>query len=433
MFYRLCRLYFGARASLLATLFFAISWWHLLYAVSPFSAIFTILFEICVFYFLERGLREGRKAFFWWSGFFMACAVQSYLPGRFVPAMAFLTVVGVLVFNGRRWAFFKANFFPLILTFLACAWFLSPFLVYCWQNPQEFWGRMQQLNMLDEVKRTGNKMLLFYTYGWSSLSFLWSVGSNPAFLKPNGPNLDYFAGLLMVVGFILTLFSPNRRLTWVILPALVFGVSANAMALQCQGASLNYVQAMRMFIVLPFLMLMVGRAAEWFFGLFDTSGATLRAFLRVALVAGLAVSFFFNIKTFYWWGDRMNEWEGLGYHMVEQSKLHKTLNGQVHQIIEVDSYSPILEYMGEVDRYKVLVVSDELDIPIRNLVSKDVVIFTKYWKLTKPQELIKSVYPHAQVTDYRNKWEQLFLRVIRIPLSDVLEAQKGSATLEPLP
>jgi hypothetical protein len=259
------------------------------------------------------------------------------------------------------------------------------------------------------------------------------VGSNPAFLKPGGPNLDYFAGLLMVVGFVLTILSPNRRLTWVILPALVFGVSANAMALQCQGASLNYVQAMRMFIVLPFLMLMVGRAAEWFFGLFDTSGAALRAFLRIALVAGLAASFYFNIKTFYWWGDRMNEWEGLGYHMVEQSKLHKPLNGQVHQIIEVDSYSPILEYLGEVDRYKVLVVSDELAVPILEKVTKDVVIYTKYWKLTKAQEQIKTTYPHALVTDYQNKWKQIYLRVIRIPLSDLLDAQKGKTLLPPLP
>jgi hypothetical protein len=433
MFYRLCRLFFGARASLLTTLFFAISWWHMLYAFSPFSAIFTLLFEICVYYFLERGLREGRKEFFWWSGFFMACAVQSYLPGRFVPVTAFLMVVGTWVFTGRPLTFLKTYTFPLILTALACLWFLSPFLVFSWQNPQEFMGRMQQLNMLDEVKRTGNHMLPFVTFGWSSLSFLWAVGSNPAFQMPNGPNLDYFAGLLMVVGLVLTILSPTRRLTWLILPGLVFGVAANAMALQCQGASANYVQAMRMFFALPFLMMMVGRAADWFFGLYDTSGGLLRLFLRCALAAGLVASFFFNIKTFYWWGDRQNEWEGLGYHMVEQSKLHKPLNGQVHQIIEVDSYSPILEYFGEVGRYKVLVVSDELAIPIMNQVTKDVVLYTKYWKLVKAQEEIKKCYPNAQVTDYRNKWNQIFLRVIRIPLSDLLAAQKGKTLLLPLP
>jgi hypothetical protein len=53
--------------------------------------------------------------------------------------------------------------------------------------------------------------------------------------------------------------------------------------------------------------------------------------------------------------------------------------------------------------------------------------------MVKTQEEIPKVYPHAAVTEYKNPWGEVHLRVIRIPKADIEAAQKGRQLTYPLP
>jgi len=191
---------------------------------------------------------------------------------------------------------------------------------------------------------------------------------------------------------------------------------------------------MRMFFMLPFLILLCGRGAEWLFAIYDTRRGLIRHFLAACLVVGMGVSLLYNIDIYYiQFPNRANEWEGLGHHMILQAKIIKANAGTAYHIVEADSSSPILEYFSGLERSRMTVVSNEIDVPFYQKCDHDIMIYTKHWKMVKTQELVHKYYPNATFTDYKNKWDQIYLRLIRIPLADIQKVQAGHALLPPLP
>ena len=123
-------------AFLLATLY-----WHLSLSRLAFRAIGLPLFIALAVYFLHRGLRTNRFAFFAIGGFFLGVCLYTYIPSRLAIPLVGLWVLGFLIFR-----FWRNE--SLRRTLLGCAIALAVFLVavlpigrYFIAHPNDFMGR----------------------------------------------------------------------------------------------------------------------------------------------------------------------------------------------------------------------------------------------------------------------------------------------------
>lgn len=435
VFYRWIRFYFSPRACLLATLLFGIAWWHVYYAFSPFNNNTTLLFAVCTFYFFEKGFREGKRADFWWAGIFTGMSIMTYIAGRLVPEMAFLSILGCVLFAGGI-AFISAYGRHLALSVLAFFWLMAPFIRFVILWPNEFMGRARTMNIFNEISRSGDWWLPVRTSLWTMMSFFWT---NPAgqgdrrFMIPGDSLLDHFTGLLVLAGFVLTLFTLNKRVSWSVIGGLVFGITANSLAVQCEDPPADYINPMRMFIIFPFVMFMAARALEWSFEIIDRAKKDAKMSAGILLGLGLCAAFTYNIATYYFrFQQRQDDWSVIGFHHVEQAKMYRQIKPECHLLLDNDSYSPIIEFMNGMTQTDVtLIQGNKLDLPIMGQVNRDVAVFCQPWKLVEVQAALPKVYPHMTRTEYRNPFNVVYVVMMRIPKTDIEAAQKGK-TLGPL-
>ncbi len=433
VFYRWIRLYWSPRACLPAAFLFAISWWHLFFAFSTFTPIFTLLFELCAFYFLERAFQGVKKIDFWWAGLFSALTVMTYLPGRFVPFMALGFILGCVFFTGGR-SFWKINRGFLFFYFLVFLWALSPFLHFIFRDPRLFLERMGNLTILQTVIPTRDFWLPVKTVFFSFLSFFWTTDhGDERFMVPFNPILDYFTGFLLLAGFILTLKAIKQRSSWAALSGTVFGVAANAFAIQKPNPDIDYVNAMRMFYVFPFLMLMAARALEWFWGIFDKSSPSLKKAGWVLLAAGLSIALIFNINIYFFrFSQQPGNWSLLGFQQMEQAKYNSALKTSCHLIATPSSYSSIIDFFSGVEPDDVTIIDENVSLPILRQAKRDVAFMLPADFFERYKERFKQSYPNALLIKVRDRWGSHYLTILRIPKADFQTAQRGSRLEPPL-
>jgi hypothetical protein len=269
---------------------------------------------------------------------------------------------------------------------------------------------------------------------WTLLSFYWAPGTFSDYGVPGHPFLDPLTGLLVLTGLVLTFFGLNRRVSWIAIGGMILGYASNSMSVMGENPSPSFIHGHRMFFMYPFVMILTARSFEWFWEMFDKGDRRMKAGLKRALVLGLAVFFTFNIYIYFFkFGNREQSWEPLGFHHIEQAKIFKQLRPKYHFLCDIDSFSPIVKYFADIESPQVTLVDDNLALPIPNQVTKDVALFVKTWKLPKIQEKIPKIYPHTVLTEYRNPWGNVHLRVYRIPRADIEAAQKGMNLAPPLP
>jgi len=61
---------FSVTVSAAATLALSFSWWFLWASFCVFPMMIQALGVLAAFYFIEKGLRDGKRIYFWWSGTF---------------------------------------------------------------------------------------------------------------------------------------------------------------------------------------------------------------------------------------------------------------------------------------------------------------------------------------------------------------------------
>jgi hypothetical protein len=347
----------------------------------------------------------------------------------------FIFLLGCAFFAGGK-AFVRTYWKPLALSFASFFWLFSPFLRFIILTPHDFFGRMEELNVFAEMARTGDSWLFLKKGLWTMLSFFWAPGVHEDFAVPPHPLVDSFLGLLLLAGLVLAFFGLRQRVNWAAIGGLVFGVLSNSVSISMPGVSQNpsYIHGHRMFFVLPFAMILATRGIEWFWEIFDKSGRRVKAGMRIAMASGLVYFFAFNIYIYYFkFGNRESVFETTGFHHVEQSKIVNRLKGECHLIFDTDSHTPIIDYFSDLSPENVIAYNNDLPLPIPNRVTKDVTIFTHPWKMVAAQEKIPKIYPHTVLTEYRNPWGNVHLRVYRIPRADIEAAQKGMKLAPPLP
>lgn len=432
-FYRWCRFWLGNLAAGVATLLFSISWWFLYFSFSPFNNSMLFMTQVMAFYFLQKGFVEGKKMDFWWSGICAAACVMNYVPGRGVPGMMFFTILAFLILKGKP--FFKAFWKQIVLLGLGLFWFCLPYLIHGYRYPGEVWGRVLVGWIGQEAHRTGSYFFLLKAYFWT-FATLWVPNSDADFrFAGTFPFLDPFTGLCVLAGIILCLLNLRRPITWVLLPGLFIGVSANALSIQASPAVLSTVHAVRYSTVLPFLFLAGGWGFEWLLSFFRKVTKVPGWVPAILIVAGLFLAMNVNFTTIYYdfehthgpWGER-------GFDRIGMSKALFDNYPKKHLMVETGLFTSSVVTFQTKDQIKYFPFILDPPLPIPYSVTKDVLILIQTPRVSEAtRQKIHELYPDAVWTDYKNFWGEIYLTGIDIPMAEVQKAQEGLDLKGPLP
>ena len=182
------------RLALLATVFLALSFWHLLFSRLGFRAITQPLLQALM---VAAWLRGGRKQAYGWfifSGFCLGLLGYSYLAARLFPVLIVLAAIPLLIKRPFSPRLIKQH---LLLGAVALLVF-APLLFYFVQNPDAFWVRISQ------VSPAANEQLTVFEGLQRALQmFFWSGDPYIRFNLPFQPIFNPILGVLMSLGFVI--------------------------------------------------------------------------------------------------------------------------------------------------------------------------------------------------------------------------------------
>ncbi len=430
MFFKFCRLFFSSASSLLVSYFFAVSWWTLFHSLSPFNGIFTVLYCLCGLYFLERGLREGKRMHFWWAGIFAALCLDTYVPGRLVPPMMFMAAFGAL-FLGRE-HFIKAYWKQILVTLAAFMWLFGPTLWVCIISPDVVTGRAGELNIFKVAAESHKWWLPIENFGRAFLALVQNPGDgNDLRFDPAGnPMLDPFTSLFLIGGVALSIAGLGKRLSWIMLPGLAIALTATAFAQT--HPDLGYFSAIRCYLVLPFSLMMVARFIDWLLAL-ELTRRLPKTLWQGGLALMMAGSLAFNVHAYFFgWPVGQGQWEQMGFNHLLLSKQVNFYGPQRQLFILLEDWSNPARIMSN-ENYPVAEFTDNTVLPILNKVDKDVVFIFCPWQCPNFQKHLKEVYPNAVWKNVPNQYQAAYFVTVELSKDDFLKAQGAKGISEPLP
>ncbi len=431
LFYRVVRFYVAPLPSILATVMFMYSWYHMFYSLSPFTDIFTVFFELATFFFLERALREGKRSDYAWAGLWMAASVMSYISGRLVVGMVVISL-GMRFLNHPK-EFLKNHGRHVLLLFLAFLWLIGPFIVFVFHSPGDFMGRSQELSILNEVKRTGDYWFPARTYGFTLLSFFTNTNVDPRFGLNDVPVVDPLVAILLVVGLGLSFARIRSSFTWVVLPGFFVAVAANGFAIQGANAIHNYMNQQRFYLVLPFAFLLCARGLEWIFARFRGAAPMWRVLGALLLTASIAVAGGYNAWTYYHkLPHNPGTWDSLGFNHLQNVPIIKKYYPQRHIFVYWENYSMVQRFILQ-DKIPMFQFDDKLQLPILKKASKDVVIIFQPWRNQTLMAQARKIYPTAVWKDYLSPYGASGYVTAEISKAEFEKAQEGQTVTDPLP
>jgi hypothetical protein len=432
LFYRLARFYTAPAAALLATLLFSFSWYHLYYSLSPFTDIYTVTFELAVFFLLERGLREGRRGDFVGAGLFLAASVMSYISGRLAVGMAAVSLFVRLLLYGRP--FFRAYARHLLLTLLAFLWLIGPFLYFVKKSPEEFMGRSKELSIFTEIQRTGDRLLPLRTFAGTAMSFFRNADPDPRFGLYHVTTVDPLTAVFLVVGFMAVLWRPRSWLTWVVLPGLFFSIIANSMAIQGANPSPWYMNMQRFYLVVPFAFLLVAKGLEWFLDRLRESAGSLRKAFATLLTAALAVSAYLNADIYYrQFTNTPSTWDSMAFSHLQATRLCIQKFPTHHLLVDWEIFSSVGDFLTLDTGLQVVRVNQDFRLPVLRKAARDVVFLFIPYKNQEVQARVREVYPNAEWTTVLNTHGRPSLNLVQVRREDFEKAQGGRTEGPDLP
>jgi len=219
-FYVLAREFFGPRAALVGTGLLAASRWHLTFSRIIYELILVPFCAVWLFYFLHRGLRDGRRRDFVLAGYALALGLNTYTAFRVVPLGVALLALYWLVSHGQRfWIALRG----LGLFSLSSVMGLVPLAIYTVQRPEIILIRTKHISVFHDVERAGNLEPL-----WSNVRqylLMFNVQGDGGALNnlPGAPMLDLVLGALFILGLVYA-FRHWRRPRMFLLIAWTAGV-----------------------------------------------------------------------------------------------------------------------------------------------------------------------------------------------------------------
>lgn len=444
-FYKWCRFRLGNLASLCAVYLMAVSWWFLYLSLSPFHNAILIMTETVSFYFLEKGILEGKRMDFWWAGIFSALCVMNYVPGRAIPLIMALMILGYAIFQGR--VFISIFWKPLSLSLIAFFWLVTPFFINLltiqdkYNDSFNFWHRVRPGWIFQEAERTGGYFFLVKSYFWTLSSFWCSGPPHPGCpigfdnrFSTGDPFLDPIAGAAALLGLGICLFNPKQKWTWILVPGWFLSLSANALSIQSSPAEVNYIHPIRLSVIIPFLYLSAGWGLEWLFYSFKTMNVGKGFFWSLCIATLLVFSLGLNGPVI--WHDFSKDPgdQGLrGFNIVRGAELLNSHYPQDHLLGGSSILSPGVYFLTR-GHSKFEKFDDDPEIPIRYKASRNVLLVFEPWRVSDPaKNKIRDTYPKAVWTDVKDPWDRTYATTVEIPLKEIQEAQRGLSLREELP
>ncbi len=186
--------------ALAAAALVAVSFWHVLFSRLGFRAVTQPLLQALAMAALLRGLRREQWKWLILSGIFLGLTAYTYLAARLFPVLLLLAALPLL-FNGktyrRRWL--QAGVIALVGLLV-----LSPLLAYFIAHPDAFWVRIGQ------VAPDADGLSLGESYLKSLKMFFLEGDPYWRFNLPYQPLFNWFWGLLLVAGWLATLWKWRR-------------------------------------------------------------------------------------------------------------------------------------------------------------------------------------------------------------------------------
>lgn len=260
-----------------ASLFLALSFWHLVLNHLGFRANYLPLTEILCFLFLFRALRTGRLSGYVLSGFFLGLSLHTYTAARFVPiVVVFFPTILLLTRKGRalvippwrRW---------ILLVFVALVVSL-PLLIFFVRYPEEFLLRVKGISVFNPNLHHGHFWDLL---GRSVLGNLAQFGFRGdetwVYNIPGRPGLDPIQAVLFWSGLVLCLVRWRQpRYLFLLLWWLV-------MLLPGVLAPVPIPHSLRVIGTLPVVCILSARALAWLLSQLPLRFRRLRKAVLLAL------------------------------------------------------------------------------------------------------------------------------------------------------
>ncbi len=400
-------------------------WWYLFYSLSPFQNILLVLYEILSFYFLARALMDGRKSDFALAGIFVGFCFMEYLPGRLIPFLVGLVLLGIHLSEGRT--FLKNYAGRLALTIFAFFWWVGPYLIFALTHLSEFLSRSRELSVFNAVQQTGNYGLIFEKIGWTLLTFVHQNKAQDQRFCPPCPQLDPLVGALLLLALVLIFTHYRKRLSWYILPGFAFGVAANAFSIQWPSFDPTYVNGLRNFFIVPFIFLAAGWSLDWLFRFFSgfSRGIQRTGFFLLALVVISAVAW--NSRIYYFtysdtkanYGDKY--WDPLCFNQIEVADFLKANYPRCHLLVDWEYDSSTVNVLTR-DKIKMTDINKDLILPINYKVNRNVMLLFIPNKLDLDK--LRQLYPRAVWGELQSPWHLTFVKTMEISKEDIESLQK---------
>jgi hypothetical protein len=245
------------RIALLSATLLAISFWHILFSRIGFRAISQPLMQTLTIAALYIGLRHRSLRWIAIAGIALGITGYTYLAARLFPIPLVIAAIPLLI-DGKQRSF---RLKQLVVFFGVGLVTLLPLIVYFSQNPDSFWVRIEQVG-------PGNISLteMAESY-WRSLKMLFLDGDPYwRFNLPNRPILNWFWGLLLVIGWFNLIFrNIGRRYDWRGAADVLLIITPLMMLIPTALATAEIVPSnLRAIGLIPFIYLLPG------FGLFIT-------------------------------------------------------------------------------------------------------------------------------------------------------------------
>ena len=231
-FYMMAREFYGPRAGLVGAGLLAASRWHLTFSRIIYELILTPFCAIWLFYFLHRGLRDGRRRDFILAGYALALGLNTYTAFRTIPLGAAVLILYWLVMRRQR---IGNTLRGLGLFVLSSLMGLVPLGIYAIRKFDVVLGRTRSISVFKDIERAGTLEPL-----WDNLRkylLMFNVRGDGASLNnlPGTPMLNLLVGALFILGLAYALRHWRRPqfflpLAWFIgvLPAGILSVAHEA-------------------------------------------------------------------------------------------------------------------------------------------------------------------------------------------------------------
>jgi 4-amino-4-deoxy-L-arabinose transferase-like glycosyltransferase len=211
-FYFLIRYLVGPIPALTAAFMLAVMRWHIIFSRIGFHAVFAVIVFILVLYFIVRAYFGKKLLDFIFLGATLSFSLYTYQSARLIPVVLFVFIL-YLFFKERN--FFKENFRKIIMTIIIAAAVFLPLGIYITGNFNAFMNRQSQVSIFnqdflgkwstqDQSWQSENRTRMQHFLDNVKdhlLMFNYMGDSNERHNLPGQPELDFFTGIFVFIGF----------------------------------------------------------------------------------------------------------------------------------------------------------------------------------------------------------------------------------------